>query len=71
MEIEDHGLIPTRRQMPDDHPLAIGGVENDFFGRGQAGSRRRCAKALRKILQTTLCHIEQGDQRGIADERED
>src|SRR6266446_5695440 len=71
VEIEHHRLVCARRHVPDDHALAVGGVEHDLLRLRQAGHGGRRAKALGKILHRALRDIEQRDDADIAEERED
>ena len=57
MKIEHHRLITVRRDMPNDHALAIGGVKHDLLGLRQARLRGRGAQRLGKIQQRALREI--------------
>jgi hypothetical protein len=50
MEIEKNGVSLARRHVPDDHVLAVGGVEHRLFRLRQARRPRGRAPALWKIL---------------------
>src|SRR5262249_55030764 len=71
VEIEHHWLVYARRHVPDDHALAVGGVEHHLLRLRQAGHGGRGAKALGEILHRALPEIEQRDDGAVAEERED
>ena len=52
--------------MPDDHPLAVFGIERDLLSFREAGHSGLCIQSLREIHQRALRHIHQRDE---SDER--
>ena len=55
--------------MPNDHSLAVSGVEHRLFRFRQTNRPRDRAPALWKVLQRTLRHIKQGDDPAIKSDR--
>jgi len=57
----------SRRHVPADHALAVGGVEHRLFRLRQARRPRGRASALWKILDKALRHVKQRDEAAIED----
>src|SRR5262249_47146840 len=71
VEIEHHRLVPARRHMPDDHALAVGGVEDDLFRLRQARRGGRRGEGPGEILPRALADIEQRAEGAIPQARGD
>ena len=69
VKIEKYRLSVARRDVPDDHAFAVGGVEHHLFRLSQPNRRRGRAPALWKILQRALCQVKQCDEAAINNER--
>jgi hypothetical protein len=71
MEIKKYRLSRAWRDVPDDDSFAVGGVEHHLFRGNQLNGRRSRSPALGKVLERTLCHVEQCDEAAINDDRND
>jgi uncharacterized protein (DUF1810 family) len=69
MEIEKDGLFFAGRHVPDDHSLAVGGVEYHLFRFWQTTRLWGRAPALRKVLKRALRNIKQGDGPAVSSDR--
>jgi hypothetical protein len=57
VKIDKDRLSVARRDMPDDHALAIGRVKHHLFSVSEADRRRGRPPALWKILEQALCDV--------------
>src|SRR5262249_19256901 len=62
VKIQHHRLFSARRYVPDDHPLAVLGIECDLLGFREAGHSGRYMQPLWEIHQRALRHIHQRDE---------
>jgi hypothetical protein len=69
MEIEKDGLFFAGRYVPDNHPLAVSGIEYRLLCFRQTNRLRGRAPALRKVLERALRHVKQGDGPAVANNR--
>ena len=69
MEIEKDRLFFAGWHVPNDHSLAVSGIEHRLFRFRQANRPRDCAPALWKVLQRALRHRKQGDDPVVKSDR--
>jgi hypothetical protein len=57
MKIDKDRLSVARRDVPDDHMLAVRRIEHHLFRVSEADRRRDRSPALWKILEQALCDV--------------
>jgi len=63
-------LALLRRDVPSDHPLAVGGIEHDLLRRWKSGCGRCCSHRLRhRVEQVTLHGVKERTRTDIECER--